>query len=73
MPLSLLDHLVTSLNSSTILGLYTIKRDFLLIKDQWRSFDIDIPKVGLTTSSLLSFYHFINGFAGSIMNISFYT
>ena len=35
------------------------------MEDQWKSFDIDILRVGLIVSNQSSFYRFTNGFAGS--------
>ena len=68
----LLDHLATSLDLSTISGLRTIKRDCHPIKDQLKSFNIDVPREGLIPSSQLSFYNFTYGFANGMTSISFF-
>ena len=61
----LLDHIVTSLDLSTILWLRTIKKNRLLIDDKYRSFDIDVLKIGLTASSQSSFYCFTHDSFGN--------
>ena len=68
-----LHHLATNLDLFTISGLCIIKRDYFPIKDQWKSFDIDVLKVDLTVFSQPSSYHFTHSSPGGIMSISFCT
>ena len=41
------------------------------MEDQWRSFDNNVLKVGLTMSSQSFFDHFTHGFSGGLMSVSF--
>ena len=69
----LLDNLAISLDSSIISRLYTIKKDcHLLIEDQKKSFDMNVPRVGLIASYQPSYYHFIYGFANGITSVRFF-
>ena len=72
MQLWLLNLLATSLDSSTILGLHTIKKNCPSIKNQWKSFNVDILKVSPTASSQPSFYRFIYGSADKMTSVSFF-
>ena len=48
-----------------------IKKDYPLIKDQYRSFDVDVPRVGVTASSQPYFYCFNYGSGNRITSMNF--
>ena len=66
------DHLATSLDLYTILGSDIIKMDCSLIKDQWKSFNVNVPRVGWTVSSQLFSYRFTHGSSSGMTSINCY-
>ena len=72
MQLWLLDYLATSLDLSTISGLHIIERDYFLIKDQWKNFDINVSRISPTMSSQQSFYRISYGSSDEMTSVSFF-
>ena len=46
-------------------------KNYPLIEDQWRSFDVDVPKVDHTASSQPPSYHFTQNSADEMTSVSF--
>ena len=71
MKLLVLDHIATKLDSFAISEFCTIKKDWPSIKNQWKSIDIDVLKIGPIASSQPSFYRFTHGFAHKMISMNF--